>query len=65
MSEGVAENTSDLRTVVAKLKDVANLDAAVSPTYPKDGERSSGRPGNRAWQSRCSAATTGIPPNFA
>ncbi len=37
MSEGVAENTTDLRTVVAKLKGVANLDAVVSPTYPKEG----------------------------
>jgi len=37
LSEGVAENTTDLRTVVAKLKDLPSLDAVVSPTYPKEG----------------------------
>jgi branched-chain amino acid transport system substrate-binding protein len=37
LSEGVAENTTDLRTVVAKLKDLPRLDAVVSPTYPKEG----------------------------
>jgi len=37
LREGVAENTSDFRTIIAKLKDTPNLDAVVSPTYPKEG----------------------------
>ncbi len=35
--EGVAENISDFRTIIAKLKTLENLDAVVSPTYPKEG----------------------------
>jgi len=37
LSEGVAENTNDFRTIIAKLKGIADLDAVVSPTYPKEG----------------------------
>ena len=37
LREGVAENTSDFRTIIAKLKKLGNLDAVVSPTYPKEG----------------------------
>lgn len=36
-SEGVAENTTDFRTVITKLKELSDLDAVVSPTYPKEG----------------------------
>lgn len=36
-TEGVQENTSDFRTIIAKLKGMKNLDAVVSPTYPKEG----------------------------
>lgn len=36
-SEGVQENTADFRTIIAKLKGMGNLDAVVSPTYPKEG----------------------------
>jgi len=36
-SEGVQENTADFRTIIAKLKGMENLDAVVSPTYPKEG----------------------------
>jgi branched-chain amino acid transport system substrate-binding protein len=36
-SEGVQENTADFRTIIAKLKGMKNLDAVVSPTYPKEG----------------------------
>jgi branched-chain amino acid transport system substrate-binding protein len=35
--EGVQENTADFRTIIAKLKGMENLDAVVSPTYPKEG----------------------------
>lgn len=35
--EGVGENTTDFRTIITKLKDLSNLDAVVSPTYPKEG----------------------------
>lgn len=37
LSEGVAENTSDFRTIIAKLNALQDLDAVVSPTYPKEG----------------------------
>jgi branched-chain amino acid transport system substrate-binding protein len=37
LSEGVAENTNDFRTIVAKLNGLQDLDAVVSPTYPKEG----------------------------
>ncbi len=37
LSEGVADNTNDFRTVIAKLKKLRNVDAIVSPTYPKEG----------------------------
>lgn len=36
-AEGVQENTADFRTIIAKLKGIENLDAMVSPTYPKEG----------------------------
>ncbi len=36
-SEGVQENTADFRTIIVKLKGMENLDAVVSPTYPKEG----------------------------
>jgi len=36
-SEGVQENTIDFRTIITKLKGLQNLDAVVSPTYPKEG----------------------------
>jgi len=36
-SEGVQENTTDFRTIITKLKGLQNLDAVVSPTYPKEG----------------------------
>jgi len=36
-AEGVQENTADFRTIIAKLKGMDNLDALVSPTYPKEG----------------------------
>jgi branched-chain amino acid transport system substrate-binding protein len=37
LSEGVAENTADFRTILTKLKGLTDLDAVVSPTYPKEG----------------------------
>lgn len=37
LSEGVIENTNDFRTIIAKLKSLKNIDAVVSPTYPKEG----------------------------
>lgn len=37
LSEGVAENASDFRTLITKLKGLDGLDAVVSPTYPKEG----------------------------
>jgi branched-chain amino acid transport system substrate-binding protein len=37
VSEGVQENTTDFRTIITKLKGMKNLDAVVSPTYPKEG----------------------------
>jgi branched-chain amino acid transport system substrate-binding protein len=36
-SEGVKENSADFRTIIVKLKGMENLDAVVSPTYPKEG----------------------------
>jgi len=36
-TEGVQENTADFRTIIVKLKGMENLDAVVSPTYPKEG----------------------------
>jgi branched-chain amino acid transport system substrate-binding protein len=36
-SEGVAEGTSDFRTLLAKVKTLRGVDAIVSPTYPKEG----------------------------
>lgn len=36
-SEGVQENTTDFRTIIAKVKRMDKLDAVVSPTYPKEG----------------------------
>jgi len=36
-SDGVAESSTDFRTIIAKLKGLAGLDAVVSPTYPKEG----------------------------
>lgn len=36
-NEGVLENTADFRTIIAKLKRMENLDAVISPTYPKEG----------------------------
>ncbi|MCX6344597.1 MAG: ABC transporter substrate-binding protein, partial [Armatimonadetes bacterium] len=37
LAEGVAEGSSDFRTIIAKLKRLPKLDAVVSPTYPKEG----------------------------
>jgi branched-chain amino acid transport system substrate-binding protein len=37
LNEGVVENTTDFRSVITKLKELGNLDAIVSPTYPKEG----------------------------
>jgi len=37
LSEGVAENSNDFRTVITKLKNIHDIDAIVSPTYPKEG----------------------------
>jgi len=37
LSEGVVENSNDFRSVITKLKEFENLDAIVSPTYPKEG----------------------------
>lgn len=37
LTEGVDENANDFRTIIAKLKSLENLDAIVSPTYPKEG----------------------------
>ncbi len=37
LSEGVEENANDFRTIIAKLREIRNLDAVVSPTYPKEG----------------------------
>jgi branched-chain amino acid transport system substrate-binding protein len=36
-AEGVQESTADFRTIIAKLKGMENLNAVVSPTYPKEG----------------------------
>lgn len=36
-TEGVLETVADFRTIIAKLKGMENLDAIVSPTYPKEG----------------------------
>jgi len=36
-ADGVQENTADFRTIIARLKGMENLDAVVSPTYPKEG----------------------------
>jgi len=36
-SDGVQENAADFRTIITKLKRIDNLDAIVSPTYPKEG----------------------------
>jgi branched-chain amino acid transport system substrate-binding protein len=36
-AEGVPENTADFRTIITKLKRIENLEAVVSPTYPKEG----------------------------
>jgi len=35
--EGIEENTTDVRTVISKIKSIKSLDAIVSPTYPKEG----------------------------
>lgn len=37
LKEGVAENANDFRTIITKLKSLQNIDAIVSPTYPKEG----------------------------
>lgn len=37
LSEGVMENSSDLRSVISKVKKLGKIDAVVSPTYPKEG----------------------------
>ena len=37
LSEGVAENSSDFRTLITKLANVKDPDAVVSPTYPREG----------------------------
>jgi len=37
ISEGVQENSANFRTIIAKLMGVKDLDAIVSPTYPKEG----------------------------
>lgn len=37
LSEGVMENSSDLRPVITKIKNLGKIDAVVSPTYPKEG----------------------------
>ncbi len=36
-SDGVAEGSTDFRTIITKLKGLTGLDAVVSPTYPKEG----------------------------
>ncbi len=36
-AEGVEENSTDFRTIITKLKRMKNIDAIVSPTYPKEG----------------------------
>jgi branched-chain amino acid transport system substrate-binding protein len=36
-SEGVEENLTDFRTIIAKLQNIKGLEAIVSPTYPKEG----------------------------
>lgn len=35
--EGIDENTTDVRTIISKIKAIKDLDAIVSPTYPKEG----------------------------
>jgi len=35
LSEGVAENTTDFRIILTKIKGLSDFDAVVSPTYPK------------------------------
>lgn len=37
LSEGTNENSTDFRPIILKLKKLTNLDAIVSPTYPKEG----------------------------
>jgi len=37
LSEGVQENATDFRTIITKIKGMNNIDAVVSPTYPKEG----------------------------
>jgi len=37
LSEGAPEGSSNFRTIIAKLKQLTDLDAIVSPTYPKEG----------------------------
>ncbi len=37
ISEGVFENEKDLRTIISKIKKIEEIDAVVSPTYPKEG----------------------------
>lgn len=36
-SDGVQENSADFRTIITKLIGIDDLDAIVSPTYPKEG----------------------------
>lgn len=36
-AEGVQESMADFRTIIAKLKGMGDLDAVVSPTYPREG----------------------------
>lgn len=37
LSEGANENSTDFRPIILKLKKLTNLDAIISPTYPKEG----------------------------
>ncbi len=37
LEEGVQENSNDFRTILTKVKQIKELDAIVSPTYPKEG----------------------------
>jgi len=37
VEEGVQENANDFRTILAKIKQASDLEAIVSPTYPKEG----------------------------
>jgi branched-chain amino acid transport system substrate-binding protein len=36
-SEGVAEETTDFRTILTRIRSIRDIDAIVSPTYPKEG----------------------------